>query len=767
MTDQAGFGAVLRRLREAIGLTQEQLAERAGLSAKAVSLLERGERRRPYPHTVTALAEALQLSRDDRERLLASLRRPSPEGAPLEPAQWPVPPTPLVGRDRELREVLDLLARPETRLLTLTGTGGVGKTRLALAVLDLVADGFEAAAFVPLAPVCGPELVMGTVLQALGLSERGRDVMAALRDHLAHRRVLLVLDNVEHVLACATEVAELLALPGGPVVLATSRAPLRVRGEVELPVPPLWTPETETATLDAVRSSPSAQLFADRARAVSPLFELTEDNAADVAAICRHLAGIPLALEIVAARARILGPAQLLTRLGGGLHHEGARDLPERHRTLQHTLDWSHDLLARPTREVFAMLAVFQGGFSLEAAEALVAALPGERDALGALSELVDQSLVVADTVFEDAAQRYRMLEPVRQYAADKLARSGHEPAVRAAHARWFVALSESAYLHLMSGEQLRWIERLAEEHANLSSAVAWSATRGRPEVAVRLAWSLRMYWLLRDARQEGRRLLEQLLPRAEQLPAPTRARLYHVLAFCHYGYGGPQGDFAERARQLFLGLGDREGEQYATGQLGFAHLVAGDLTAAGQALQRALDLALELGDDPQTAHMLNHLAVVPLRTGDLVRATELAGQALTVTRRTGERLAMQTALQILGQAAWAQGTYGEARRLYRASLEVACELDDAVNVGYCLRGLAVADGLGGTSPDAARLLGAADRILRGAGYPTFAWTIGAIDAAVTAAERDGRTDPAWVRAYDEGHGATTDDAVHWARAPE
>jgi predicted ATPase/DNA-binding XRE family transcriptional regulator len=361
------FAERLRRLREAAGLTQEELAERAGLSSKAVGLLERGERTRPYPHTVTALSEALDLSGEDRSALVASVPRGRPTAAAVPPRSYPgPPPTPLLGRERELREVASLLRDGTTRLVTLTGPGGVG---------------------VPLAPVATPDLVPPTVVHALGLGDDRRDPREVLADHLAGRPMLLVLDNLEHLTAAVEDLAPLLALPDGPVLLTTSRRPLRLRGEVEYAVPPLWVPESTRPSAQAVLGSPAGRLFAQRAQAVSRGFEVTEDNAAEIAGICRQLAGIPLALEIAAARTRILGTTQLLARLDRLMVEEGARDLADRQRTLARTLDWSHELLGPPERAVFARLSVFAGSCGLPAAEA-VGAGPGI-DVLGSLELLV------------------------------------------------------------------------------------------------------------------------------------------------------------------------------------------------------------------------------------------------------------------------------------------------------------------------------------------------------------------------------------------
>jgi non-specific serine/threonine protein kinase len=682
---------VLRSYRRAAGLTHEALAEAAGLSARTISDLERGVSAAPRRETLVRLSQALGLAPEQHTALEAAARQPvEPVGAVPRPSNLPAELTSFVGRRRELAEVRALLA--DARLVTLTGAGGCGKTRLALRVAAAVGDGYpDGVSFVDLAPLGDEALLPETLLAGLGLREAPDQApLGTLTEHLRARRALLVLDNCEHlVAACAGVVDTLLRACLGVRVLATSRELLGVAGEMAWRVPSLTVPDVdEPATAEDLAGCEAVRLLVDRVRLVQPGFAVTDANAPALARLCRRLDGIPLALELAAARVRGMTVEQIADRLdeafgadelgrSGGrfrLLTGGPRTAPPRHRTLRAMVDWSHDLLAEPERVVLRRLAVFAGGWTLEAAEAVCAGAPVEReDVLDLLLRLVDKSLVIAEEQEREA--RYRLLETIRRYAEEQLLQAGEAAATRARHLDWYLAWTERAGPALIRHDQARWSRRLAADHDNLRAALTWArAEPAGAEKELRLAAELGRFWGLRGHGREGRAWLADALARGPATATRARATAFAWAGRLETTYGNPTAGRAqcEQGVAVARAVGDPGLVAFTLNQLGFPVTEQDDVASARALLTEAVAAARRAADAREASFALGRLGYLAVQVGDLDAARRLLDEALTLGRSVGDGGVTGTALQMLGELAVKRGERAEARALFDQSIATA-----------------------------------------------------------------------------------------------
>ncbi|MDQ3692784.1 MAG: tetratricopeptide repeat protein [Chloroflexota bacterium] len=624
---------------------------------------------------------------------------PGPEQSAQAPAATlPVPPTAILGRTRELA---DLRRRLEdgARLLTLTGPGGTGKTRLALEAAHGIASEFaHGAVFVDLAPVADPGMVLPAIAQALGLRETGEQPLAEqLRAFLQPRRLLLVLDNFEQVATAAPDIAALLAAAPDLVIIVTSRAPLRVRGEQEVAVGPLALPETgevpghgvsPEVALAAVATSPAVLLFLDRARAAGSDVTLTTANVRTVTEIVRRLDGLPLAIELAAARTRLLPPEALLTRLERRLPllTGGAVDLPVRQQTLRGTISWSHDLLSSADQTLLRRLAVFAAGCSFEGVEA-VAAPAAEIDLYEGLASLVRQSLLRQERAAGEP--RFTMLETIREFALERLEASGEADEVRRRHARFYLELAERVEPTEHSPPDIARLSCLEAEHDNLRAALAWALPDDVP-LALRLGGSLVWFWELRGHLSEGRSWLERALALGGEVPPSLRANALLAagdLAEIQQDFGAATAALAE-ALELWRSLGDRRGAARTLRSLGHVAVDQRKYEPAIDRYTESLALWHELGDERGAAIVLVGLGTVAFYQGAYERASELWTDAAAHFRAISDKRRLGTILNNLGSLAWENGKLDQAARIHEEALALGRELGDQTGIAASLTNL-------------------------------------------------------------------------------
>jgi predicted ATPase/DNA-binding XRE family transcriptional regulator len=702
---ESSLARMLRRNRDALGLTQEELAERAGISSRAVSDIERGRRRLIYRDTAKRLTKALQLGPEESAEFEAAARGRAAQA--FDVTDWGtarVPLTRLIGREMEVARIVDLLLKADARLISLVGPGGVGKTRLALEVCGLIRNAFEdGVCFVPLGDIRDARLVLPAIATTLKARSAGDRLTSAVAAHLRGKHLLLVLDTFEHVLETAPDIAEIIILSPSVRLLATSRSPLRIRGEQQFTVSPL-------------SSGAAFTLFAERAQAVSDS-QLPEVSRPVVQEICERVQGVPLAIELAAARARHLPPTEILSHLKRrfSILTGGPVDLPARQQTMAATVAWSYDLLGSTERRLLEALSVFAGGWSLESGVAVCGQEANGGELLETLSRLVDSSLVLRQDRGGDAP-RYRMLDVVREYAAHRLRERVEETGIgelQRRHAEHFLALAEAAEPHLTTSGHSAWIQRLATEVDNLRVALNWVVTSRDAAMAQRFTAALWMFWRTAGAFSEGRAWLEQALRMDPEGHAGQRARALWGAGWLAY----QQGDFAATAAygaellESAQAAGDRVGVRNGLTLLGQARLAKSDHAAAAGYFDEALKVATELGADWLVATSLLNRSMVAIHIGEAAQARVMLNKAREIYEGLGDDRFIARATLQLSYLALLEGNLREARDRTMGALEVVAGLDDHWAVAEQLQGLTAIHASAGEPELAARLAGAAESI--------------------------------------------------------
>ena len=735
---------------------------------------------------------------------IADALAPTAVGEPA-PNNVPEPVTSFVGRAAQIWDVAERLR--DSRLVTLTGAGGIGKTRMALEVgRRTVSSESEAVWFVELAGLADPEFVPTAVAAAIGVPEEpGLAPSEALAGWLGARPSLLLLDNCEHVIdACARLVDALLRACPRLRVLATSREPLGVAGEVVWSLPTLTVPDAdEPVSVEMISSYEATRLFVERAALTSPGFAATERNVRAVVDVCRRLDGIPLAIELAAARVRVLSVEQLAERLDDcfRLLTGGSRTAPRRQQTLRAAIDWSYDLLVEPERAFLRHLSVFAGGFTLAAAEAVTR--PDGADALDLLTRLVDTSLVVAEAS-EGAPPRYRMYETIAQYAAEKLRASGEEAGARARHCNWCLRLAEEAEPRLTGPEQAEWVALLERERDNLNAALRWSVDEAADrDAGLRLCCALGRFWSMHAHLTEGRSWLERVLSTSDaSSPLRPRALLWAAQLARLQSDLATSRALLDESLALARALGDRFGTAVALYELFTVKFYAGDFEGTEELASEALGLFRDLGDDRGASLALGQLGNIASERGDYDRAAACYEESLALIREVGDRRSISTLLNNMGRIAGMRGEYERGRQLIGEGLAIVRELGDKTSIGFFIHalGLVVAQSgdydvalahyaesllafkevgsdrymaevfesissvetIRGNASRAACLIGAAARVREVGGLPLSETDRVQVDADLEAARRALGTDDL-ERALAHGRAMTVDDAIAYA----
>jgi predicted ATPase/DNA-binding XRE family transcriptional regulator len=755
------FGAHLKALREAAGFTQDELATIAGLSVHAVSALERGERRRPQFETVRSLSTALDLPEHARNALLASARLAGTSKTPgIGGPSLPLPLTNLVGREDDLATLRQWLTEPAVRLITLLGPGGVGKTRLALELAHATADdNFARVVFVSLAAVRDPAFVASSIAEAFGVGDAASlDLPRRARAVCGAHPVLLVLDNFEQVLTAASLVADLIASVPSLRIVATSRAPLHVRGEREFVVSTLaLAPASDDMPVDVLGQCPAVRLFVDRIRDVQPEFEINAANAPTVAMICRRLDALPLALELAAPWIKVLTAGGLLDKLGrdGLLTTAGPRDLPERQQTMNATVAWSYELLSPTEQYAFRRFGALPGLFPVDAAAEVLTGhevASGTDDALIAIAGLIDKSLLQrSETSVVATCPLYYMLETVRTYAANELITANERGAAMEGLVRYCTAEAALAGQGLVGPAQVVWLDRVREDLDSYRAALAWLIADRRGDEATQIAWPLLFFWLIRGHATEGLRWFEQILRLPTLAPSSeARARL-GAAAMMH-----TRGEFTKARVHLTQTLtlardsGDAEVIPLAAWMFGHVEYADGNLTASEEWFSQSRDTSANVSIPWIPGSALSGLAWVALANGDQQRADRLVTEATSTFRDAGPWfLALGLYVRVL--LTLQRGDADDVIALMRQSLIRVSQTQDKFGVVYGMIPLAAAAALKGDHAWVARILGARDAITERAGSALSDPLMRELGERIERDARERLGPGAWARSHAEG----------------
>ena len=830
------FGDWLKQSRKDRDLTQLDLADRIGCSVATIQKIEAGQRR-PSRQVAQLLADFFRIPDDDRQsfvqfaRSSPGLGEPAEQDesdfdSPLEPAQDAEPQTPhepelrkvpgnlaapitsIVGREVEVARLVERLAMERMRLLTLTGPPGIGKTRLAVEVALRVLDRFEDGVFfVPLAHVRDPYMVAPAIAEALGMRDTGvRPTVESLKAYLQDKNMLLLLDNFEQVIDAAPAVVSLLQGAPGLKVVVTSRAALNVLGEQQFPIPPLHLPElTELPDPEALLDYPSIRLFVERAQACNPAFELTAANAPAVAAICARLDGLPLAIELVAARVKLLPPQALLPRLSNSLSFVkgGHKDLPARQQTLQDAIAWSYDLLDEGEKVLFARLSVFSGGSTLNAIEAVCNA-HGDLalDTLEGVQSLSDKSLLVQG-LGRDEEPRFSMLATIHEYASEQLRQCGKVEVLRDLHLQYYLAMSQAADQQVQGNQQTVWFARLKSEHGNLRAAIERTFEREHWDMAAVLTSHLEFFWR-QGYPGEGRRWLERLLPHADSIPPASMGRVYVALG----QFANDHGDLAQadewlgRAIEIGQSLGNKEIVARALDNLAWGTMIRGGFERAEAYGRQALAIYDELGYKHRAARTLYILGGIAAYGNRLEEAARLFARVIALSRELGQVESLTGGLNALGVTEHFLGKHEAAMSHYMECLALARQVGLPVhiapvtgNIGklfrkmgdyeqsrkYLVEGMLLNQSLGfkdniaetlvdfaelasaeGQHERAARIYGAGERLLAELGMPFPALAANEMQAYI-AQTRAALGEPRYQELWAEGSKLTNDQAVDYA----